>query len=134
MPATDLMTRLTKRKVTLSDNIAYICLKKFRCVSGHIPVNELARILGRYAHVVVNSKNGKPRTVSSADLLQFMGCEMEGGQAAQEEAKETPKDAETQETEPAVVEGSGYTKVAAPVALFAAAASGAAWLWMKKKE
>jgi CBS domain containing-hemolysin-like protein len=41
MPATDLMTRLAKRKVTLSDNVAYICLKVFRSVSGHMPVSEL---------------------------------------------------------------------------------------------
>jgi hypothetical protein len=78
MPATDLMTRLAKRKVTLSDNVAYICLKVFRSVSGHMPVSELARVLGRYPNAVVNSKNGKPRCVSSADLVQFMGQQMGG--------------------------------------------------------
>jgi predicted transcriptional regulator len=93
MPATDLMTRLAKRKVTLSDNVAYICLKVFRSVSGHMPVSELARVLGRYPNAVVNSKNGKPRCVSSADLVQFMGQQM-GGAQAKEEVKEAPKTSE----------------------------------------
>jgi hypothetical protein len=125
MPATDLMTRLTKRKVTLSDNISYICLKVFRSVSGHIPVSELARVLGRYAHAVVNSKNGKPRTVSSAELVQFMGHQMEGG-LPKEEAKEAKEEAkEAKEGKQMQIAGLG---------LFAAAASGAAWMYMKNKE
>lgn len=134
MPATDLMTRLTKRKVTLSDNISYICLKVFRSVSGHIPISELARVLGRYAHAVVNSKNGKPRTVSSAELVQFMGHQMEDGQP-QEEAKEAPKEAEAATKESATVEESpkGDKMPIVGLGLFAAAASGAAWMYMKNK-
>jgi len=137
MPATDLMTRLTKRKVTLSDNISYICLKVFRSVSEHIPVSELARVLGRYAHAVVNSKNGNPRTVSSAELVQFMGHQMEAG-LPQEEAKEAPKESEAETKESATVEeapkGEGKQMQIAGLGLFAAAASGAAWMYMKNKE
>jgi hypothetical protein len=137
MPATDLMTRLAKRKVTLSDNVAYICLKVFRSVSGHMPVSELARVLGRYPNAVVNSKNGKPRCVSSADLVQFMGQQM-GGAQAKEEVKEAPKTSEVpsgnEETPAEGEKKEGKQMQIAGLGLFAAAASGAAWMYMRNKE
>jgi predicted transcriptional regulator len=72
LPASELMTRLTKKKVVLTDTIEKIYLQKFRQVSDNMPVSELARILGRYAQAVVHSANGKPRAVSSSDLVNFI--------------------------------------------------------------
>lgn len=139
MPASELMTRLTRRKVTLSDSIQGICLRKFRRAGPTIPVSELARVLGRYPYAVVESKNGKPRTVCSNDLVQYMAAAMQDEKKsepqAQAEAKEAKEASATPNEEAPAANGAsaGPLKLAS-LGLFAAAASGAAWWFMKKNK
>lgn len=66
--STTLMTKLTKRKVTMADTLEKVVLKEFRNVSSHIPLHELGRILARHNFVLVDNRN----IVSNLDLLNFM--------------------------------------------------------------
>jgi cystathionine beta-synthase len=66
--STHLMTKLTKRKVQLTDTLDKVVIKQFRNVSLHIPLHELGRILARHNFVLVENTY----IVSNHDLLNFM--------------------------------------------------------------
>lgn len=68
LTSTLLMTKLTKRKVTMADTIDKVILKEYRNVSSHIPLHELGRILARHNFVLVDNQF----IVSNFDLLNFM--------------------------------------------------------------
>ena len=72
LPATDLMVRLSKGKVTSTDAITKIYLRRYRQVSDDMPLSELARVLTRAKYAIINSVSGKPVAVTSRDVLDFM--------------------------------------------------------------
>jgi len=82
LPATDLMVRLTKGKVTSTDPITKIYLKRYRQVGDAMPVSELARVLTRAKYAIINSVSGKPVAVISRDVLTFMETGLPAGPAA----------------------------------------------------
>jgi len=71
--STMLMSKLSKKKVTLSDTIKLVLVKEFRNVSSTIPLHELGRILTRNNYVFVDGKY----ICSNFDLLNFMKEKMQ---------------------------------------------------------
>ena len=68
----DLVTRLTMKKLTMADPVAGVMNKDFRNMSSSMPLSELARIFERQNFVFVDDKY----IVSNFDLLSFMSDKM----------------------------------------------------------
>jgi len=124
LTATELLYRISKHKIKLEDPVFKITNKKFRRLGPDMPLNELNRVLARAPYAIIkDSSSGKPRLVTSADMVHFI---TKGSSAP---AKQEEKNTEEKKTEEQKDNSGTYMKVAAVLAM----GIGAAAYFMKKK-